>query len=69
VEKIDVAALIAQLEHLCQGCGGSGKDDGGGDILDCAFCDGSGYELTDEGKLFMEFISRHLECEGFIRGA
>lgn len=64
MEKVDIAALLAQLEHLCQSCGGSGENDDEGDVEVCPTCDGAGYELTPDGELFAAFVERHLRHPG-----
>jgi DnaJ-class molecular chaperone len=56
-----------ELDHICSSCKGKGKiipqihtED---EITDCAFCDGSGYVFTDNGRELAKFIERHFKIE------
>jgi len=64
VKEIEIAALLAQLEHLCPTCKGSGEYDDERDVEACPTCDGAGYELTEDGKMIVDFVQRHLRRPG-----
>lgn len=56
----DVEHILDMLDYKCKDCFGSGtitnKD---GLNYQCSRCFGRGYLLTDIGKEFMKFITRH----------
>ena len=49
-----------QLDKICSVCDGNGRV-----VYDeyCSNCDGRRYELTEEGKMLVEFIERHFKIE------
>lgn len=45
-----------ELDHPCQNCSGHGTHYGG---VTCGSCEGSGHEMTDDGRALAAFIRRH----------
>ena len=48
------------LDRECSNCGGSGLNDVG---EKCYECQGSGFELTDDGTALAAFIARHFPSD------
>lgn len=46
------------LDQLCTLCLGYGRVNG----RECGECDGSGYQMTEEGKAILDMIDRHMSA-------
>ena len=57
------------LEYRCIYCRGKGyyREEGSGRWRSCGMCNGSGYEVSDEGQRILDLISHNMEGSWTLR--